>query len=550
MLHRPPSSTTRRAVPSAVTTWRRTRRRRRPGSHHRSCSGHGPAQATTRSPAAVASDPTGPEAGTNRCGGADNTPRPSTVTGRPATSHTSTAAGSAWMAAGRGPGSAPGHGGPSAAAATTRDGSSDPSPSQPSNGTRARHSPGSRPPRHSGTRTDPGPNRPSTLLQARAARSSAADAPPQNPTWRPVAGTTSSGMRISLVIPEVGRTVGGPWSHPSNCHRTRSATAPGPSTPSSRQRRSSRSPCSVSTSTTTRVQARPRPDSRPWRASARDRAANAARSIRSTGGSKATDTARSGGIGLLSGDRSSIPEARRWASRPSAPKRARTSVAGRAANAPRVSNPRRTSTSASAGRPSTAGGSGARKAGVPPGGTTTAPPPSTTEASAVPAARPAANPPSATPIPQPGWSAADPTRSSSATATTRAVRRTRFASPPDRRTGPRTPKAHNPGRHTSSHGVTSPRAAATASNLRASRASSRSSTRTSGHLNRASRRRCPRATPAFRAATVVANTRPAARTTTGSEGSTPRAVNGQSGHRTTRVRTPPGASAAPLTPRS
>ena len=42
------SARTRWAAPSAVTTWKRARRRCRPGSHQRSSSGHGPAQAGDR----------------------------------------------------------------------------------------------------------------------------------------------------------------------------------------------------------------------------------------------------------------------------------------------------------------------------------------------------------------------------------------------------------------------------------------------------------------------------------------------------------------------
>ena len=99
-------------------------------------------------------------------------------------------------------------------------------------GTRATRSPGPRPPRSSGTDTASAPSRPWTRARARAARSSAAVSPPQKPSWRPVAGTTSSGVRVSRVTPLVGRTAAGPLSHPSSCQRTRSARAPALSAPS------------------------------------------------------------------------------------------------------------------------------------------------------------------------------------------------------------------------------------------------------------------------------------------------------------------------------
>ena len=197
-----------------------------------------------------------------------------------------------------------------------------------------------------------------------------------------------------------------------------------------------------------------------------------------------------------------------------------------------MTSPRRTNTSANPGRPSTETGSGARKAGLPAGGTTRDPP------AADRAARSAVNAPSASPIRHPGWASADLATAPRATATTCAVRSTRPTSPPNRPTGPRTPKAQIPGRCTSTHGVTAPRADTTPSKQRASRASSRSSTRTPGHRDWASRLSCPRTTPARRAAIVVAATCPANNTRAGSPGPTPWTVNGQSGHRTTRVRGP------------
>ena len=125
---------------------------------------------------------------------------------------------------------------------------------------------------------------------------------------------------------------------------------------------------------------------------------------------------------------------------------------------------------------------------------------------------------------------------------------TKWSSPSKRRRGPRTPKAQTPGRRVSTHGVMSPRAATTGSNRRASRASSDSRTTRLGHRAWASRRRWPLATPQARADTEEARTRPPSITTAGSSGPTPRAVSGQSGHQTTRVRTGSNAVSATGSP--
>ena len=123
-------------------------------------------------------------------------------------------------------------------------------------------SPGPRPPRHSGTRTASGPSRPCTRARARVARRSASVSPPQNPSWRPRAGTTSSGTSRSSVSPLVGSTESSTacrdsspgssvlkapppgfrqaepserevrCSQPSSCQRTRSVMAPAVNVPS------------------------------------------------------------------------------------------------------------------------------------------------------------------------------------------------------------------------------------------------------------------------------------------------------------------------------
>ena len=164
---------------------------------------------------------------TSRAGDADNPPRPLTRTGSPRSSSTLAAIGSG-DGGRRGAGRCPGQGGvPSSTPAersTVR--------STAAAGMRTICSPGRRPPRHSGTVTASGPSRPSMRARARMARSSAPASPPQKPSWRPVAGTTSSGARRSSVMPEVGRCAAEPLSQPSSCHRARSAMAPVVSAPS------------------------------------------------------------------------------------------------------------------------------------------------------------------------------------------------------------------------------------------------------------------------------------------------------------------------------
>ena len=88
---------------------------------------------------------------------------------------------------------------------------------------------------------------------------------------------------------------------------------------------------------------------------------------------------------------------------------------------------------------------------------------------------------------------------------------------------------------TSSRGDNSATARMTASNWRASRAGSWSSTSNSGQHPCASRRRCPDRTPAIAAAGDLAITRLARSTAAGTVGATPAATTGQSGHHTVTI---------------
>ena len=71
----PSCTATSQAVPSSVTSWNLARLRAACGCHHRSVTGHGPAQAVTASHGAPSAD--------IRAGGAETTPRPLTVTVAP-----------------------------------------------------------------------------------------------------------------------------------------------------------------------------------------------------------------------------------------------------------------------------------------------------------------------------------------------------------------------------------------------------------------------------------------------------------------------------------
>jgi hypothetical protein len=75
---RPFCAATSQAAPSSVTSWNLARLRAARGSHHRSVTGHGPAQAVTASHGAPSAD--------IRAGGAETSPRPLTVTVAPESS--------------------------------------------------------------------------------------------------------------------------------------------------------------------------------------------------------------------------------------------------------------------------------------------------------------------------------------------------------------------------------------------------------------------------------------------------------------------------------
>jgi hypothetical protein len=75
---RPFCTATSQAAPSSVTSWNLARLRAARGSHHRSATGHGPAQAVTASHGAPSAD--------IRAGGAETSPRPLTVTVAPESS--------------------------------------------------------------------------------------------------------------------------------------------------------------------------------------------------------------------------------------------------------------------------------------------------------------------------------------------------------------------------------------------------------------------------------------------------------------------------------
>ena len=366
-------------------------------------------------------DAPAPAAGSQRrrLGGGPAAP---TTTWRPRASSTSTGTASGCRVAGDGLGNRPGHGAPTQSGRAA--GRSAPR-STPAAGTSRSCSPGPRPPAYSGTRTASVPSRPWTRAMARTARSAAPVSAPQKPSWRPSAATTSSGWSHRWAMPAEGRWRTLAWSQPSICQRTRSAMAPALSAPSWRHTRSERSPCSVSALMTMRVHTEPRASRRAWSSSAMPRATKAMGATCSAGGSSSADTTRSGGGGSVAGGRGSRPQARRWASSPSDPKRPSTSAAGRAARSPRECRPRRASTSASSGRSSAPRESGARYSAARPGATThtggSPPPDRFARTSAVRAAWAAAKGPSATPT------AAGAARTS---ATTSRARAARASSPP------------------------------------------------------------------------------------------------------------------------
>ena len=143
-------------------------------------------------------------AGQRRAGpaGADSSDRPDTATGSPRASTTPTAAGSTSTVAGAGAGTWPGHGSATLARLVAGRASVR---STAATGTRATRSAGLRPPRTSGTVTASAPSWPWSRATARQTRSSTRVSPPQNPSWRPRAATTSSGTSVSRLTPEVGR---------------------------------------------------------------------------------------------------------------------------------------------------------------------------------------------------------------------------------------------------------------------------------------------------------------------------------------------------------
>ena len=78
-MSQPPSCTaTSQPDPSSVTSWNLARLRAARGCHHRSVTGHGPAQAVTASHGAPSAD--------IRAGGAETSPRPLTATAAPESS--------------------------------------------------------------------------------------------------------------------------------------------------------------------------------------------------------------------------------------------------------------------------------------------------------------------------------------------------------------------------------------------------------------------------------------------------------------------------------
>jgi hypothetical protein len=219
----------------------------------------------------------------------------------------------------------------------------------------------------------------------------------------------------------------------------------------------------------------------------------------------------------------SAPEASWWAYAASGPKRARTSVAGRAAKSPRVRTPRRRNRSTRSGRSRVDTSRPARNAGVASVGDD---------------------------LPGPGGQQGgeDPVRDAGLRLHPAGERDLldqplggpRLVAVVARR--PRAGSATAPGRTTSTPGATSSTATTTGSYARASRSGSWASTVNCGHRPCASRLRSPRRTPSARAASEQATTRLAARIARGVHvhpSTMPAAITGQSGVHSRRVRTPP-----------
>ena len=240
---------------------------------------------------------------------------------------------------------------------------------------------GLRPPCHSATTTASGPSKPCTRFTARTARSAAAVSLPQNPSRRPVAATTSSGMSQMRAMPAVG----------SVARRARRAVEPAvelPAEPVGDGTGGEAAPVPApSTATAARALAVL------GLGTDEDAGARRARGGRDGGGGPppAPRTTNAAGLDALggrielggdargpqagasvAGGRSSRPQATRCAAEPSLPKRASTSAAGSAANIPSVVSPRRRRTSTSSGRSSVATGNGARNPGLAPRATTCA----------------------------------------------------------------------------------------------------------------------------------------------------------------------------------
>ena len=376
--------------------------------------------------------------------------------------------------------------------------------------------------------TASGPSRPWTRLRARWARSRSAPASPQRPGCSPRWTSTPSGTGAAAPGPAVGRAGAprrAPVSQPSSCQRTRSAMAAAVSVPSCRHTRCSSWPSAVTASMPSRVQARPCAASRSCSRSASTRPANAATSTRSSGSSYVSLTSRSGGGLRTASGRWSKPGGQPMRQRTVEPEPGEHIGGGQRREIPERLDPQPAQQVGQFGPLQRLDGhAGEELPGLPrrddpPG--------------------PGRQPGGEDPVGDPDlalhraglgdllddpFGGRLPRRRSTGPAPGRPARRPPAGSPRPRRRPPRRrrPPARRPARPAPDHAPRRPAA---------------------GHRLCASRRRSPRRTPSARADSEQASTRLPCSTTTGPEAGTPStisaAITGQSGHQSSRVRTPP-----------
>ena len=244
---------------------------------------------------------------------------------------------------GAGSGSRPGHGCPGSARGTG---------SSPS-GVKVMRSAGPRPPLSTGTSTASGPSNPCTRTNARRARSrSSSPTPPHSGSCSAPAEITSTGCNRSTMMGPVGRSPAFlRFNQPSNCQRTRSAVASSVNGSAHRHTLLSSSPPTVTAWMASLVHPTPADSRLRCNSAASDLPANAAASIRSTGGSQLRTASSSDGSSRPDGSRIGSARAMRWASIASAPNRDATSARDSAANAPKVRIPIRHNRSTTSSRP-------------------------------------------------------------------------------------------------------------------------------------------------------------------------------------------------------